>query len=294
MNSINLPYFADSASFPAPLPTVQEIESATETIQHTTGRKIAVVGDHFVVKYGVHVDLLEGETTLFLGKSTNVPVPRIYALFQSPDKRCSYIIMERISGWTLDLEWPNMDEARKDAVCSILRAILEEMRKLESPGGYCSIGRRGLPDGPFWTMDPLDPFRGPFDTESDLNEAMIAKYVADGLSQHKANFYSRTFKEVFRNHVPVFAHADLQRKNIMVRFSSKATGLKQQGNVERLELVIIDWEYAGWYPSYWEYARAVWACGRWQDDWNYWIDQILDPFRNEFAWVEMLLKEMWG
>lgn len=64
-----------------------------------------------------------------------------------------------------------------------------------------------------------------------------------------------------------------------------------QWNTTDLEPVIIDWEFSGWYPSYWEYARAIFACGRWNDDWNDWVDQILEPFRNEYAWVSILLRE---
>jgi len=160
MTSCNLPYIVDDASLPASLPTVEEIESAVEILSDTTGRKVVGVGDHFVVKYGVQVDLLEGETMLFLGQSTTVPVPRIYALFRSPDQRNNYIIMERIRGPNLESEWSKMDQASKETVSLKLRLIFGEMRKLETPGGCCSVGHRGLPDGLFWTNNPSNPFLG--------------------------------------------------------------------------------------------------------------------------------------
>lgn len=50
----------------------------------------------------------------------------------------------------------------------------------------------------------------------------------------------------------LFTHGDRQRKNIIV-------------NQDDYSVAIIDWEFAGWYPSYWEYTRAMFACGRFDD-----------------------------
>lgn len=197
-------------------------------------------------------------------------------------------------GPCLDSEWPKMDQASKQAVACRLQSVLKEMRQLESPGGHCSVGRQGLPDGLFWTNNPSNPFAGPFGTEPELNNAMIAKYVENGLSKHKANYYSRTFSDVFQNHAPVFSHADLQRKNILIRNAPAGDETKEKLDATDLDLVIIDWEYAGWYPSYWEYARAIFACGRWSDDWSDWVDRMLEPFRNEYAWMGILLRELWS
>jgi hypothetical protein len=49
-------------------------------------------------------------------------------------------------------------------------------------------------------------------------------------------------------------------------------------------IVIIDWEFAAWYPSYWEYSRAIFACGHWRDDWDVWVERILSPAMAEYAW----------
>ncbi|QSS65579.1 rho guanyl nucleotide exchange factor [Histoplasma capsulatum] len=65
----------------------------------------------------------------------------------------------------------------------------------------------------------------------------------------------------------------VQRKNIMIRSNPQHTTAGNQA----LELVILDWEKSGWYPSYWEYCLAVCAL-RWDDDWGLWIEKMLDPF----------------
>ena len=87
---------------------------------------------------------------------------------------------------------------------------------------------------------------------------------------------------MFRDHPPALTHGDLQPKNIMVRTKPRT----------RLEIVLLDWEFAGWYPSYWEYAHAIMACGWFEDDWHHWVGQFLDPYPSEYAWLLMLENEI--
>ncbi|EDN06042.1 predicted protein [Histoplasma mississippiense (nom. inval.)] len=81
----------------------------------------------------------------------------------------------------------------------------------------------------------------------------------------------------------------VQRKNIMIRSNPQHTTAGNQA----LELVILDWEKSGWYPSYWEYCLAVCAL-RWDDDWGLWIEKMLDPFIPEVPWLQMLCLELWS
>lgn len=278
MASISLPYYADAATLPANLPTRDKIESSQDVLCDQSARKVVGVGQYFIVKYGLDVDLMEGETILFIQQETSVPVPRIYALFKDPINNKAYIIMERIVGRNLESEWPLLSQTQKDATAIQLRASLDEMRKLQSPGGYCSLGKRPLLDNVFWTGNTVDTIAGPFEREAELNDAMIEKYIFNNLPRQKANFYKRAFPFVFHDHPPVFTHGDLQRKNILVR-TVPCSGQSEEARYKH-EITIIDWEFAGWYPSYWEYSRTLFACGRWNDDWDIWVDKILDPFLN--------------
>ncbi len=47
-----------------------------------------------------------------------------------------------------------------------------------------------------------------------------------------------------RSKVSVSTHGDIAPRNILVDESGRITG-------------IIDWELAGWYPEYWEYANIM-------------------------------------
>ncbi|KAF2873832.1 hypothetical protein BDV95DRAFT_354371 [Massariosphaeria phaeospora] len=301
MASFTLPYFADEAGLPATLPTAEEIESATDILNERmsgASGKVVGVGVHFVVKYGAVVNLQKGQTMLFLQHSSTVSLPRIYALYQKQgpnNDTYSYIVMERIRGPTLASIWLKIGPTAKEAVASKLRHVFEEIRRLESPGGYCSFGRRGLTDSLFDSGDDSALFNGPFDTEADLNEAMIARYASEGCSKHKTQHFSRAFKDVFQNHAPVFTHGGFRQKNVMFRKPPTITenGLVQWASTD-LEVVIIDWEFAGWYPSYWEYSRALFGCGACKDDWSDWIEKMLEPYRNEYAWVLLFPTELFS
>lgn len=52
---------------------------------------------------------------------------------------------------------------------------------------------------------------------------------------------------------PVFTHGDLNPFNVFVR--------------DGLVVGILDWEFAGWYPAYWEYT-AVWHGNRTRQAWQ--------------------------
>ena len=123
---------------------------------------------------------------------------------------------------------------------------------------------------------------------------MLAKYVDWGFLKHKADYYSRALDEIFRDHVPVFSHADFQRKNIMFRNSTTAMKDETLQGIADQELVIIDWKSFGWYPDYWKYTKAMLGCGKLDDDWSYCVDRMLEPRRTEFAWMLMLLREYWS
>ncbi|KAG9233424.1 hypothetical protein BJ875DRAFT_464182 [Amylocarpus encephaloides] len=62
-----------------------------------------------------------------------------------------------------------------------------------------------------------------------------------------------------RSDASVFTHGSVAPRNIMVGETNHITG-------------ILDWESAGWYPDYWEYAnimRPQYLC----EDWQAWMDR---------------------
>ncbi|KGQ12560.1 hypothetical protein BBAD15_g1699 [Beauveria bassiana D1-5] len=74
--------------------------------------------------------------------------------------------------------------------------------------------------------------------------------------------------------------SQLRRRNIVMRGDKT--------------LVVIDWEAAGWYPEYWEYVLATITAASWKDDWHEYLAKILDEYPNEYAWFDMMIREIWS
>lgn len=225
---------------------------------------------------------------LFLRETQTIPVPEVFALYSRQDAEggnVKYIIMENILGERLDTCWAGLESWEKTKVATQLRVCLDLLRNIPAPGYFGCIGRRPFEESIFWTStedeaDSHGQISGPFNSESELNEALVRKYLYNGGREHKAKFYSRMLPSVLRNHTAVFSHSDLQRKNIIMR--------------EDRTVMIIDWEAAGWYPVYWEYVIATVAGAAWKDDWHEYIAQILTEYPNEYAWFDMIIREIWS
>lgn len=80
MISIQIPYHVPPRELPSELPTKDAIKSSKEVLCEQSARKIVSVGSHFVVKYGLQVNLAEGQNMIFIKNITSVSVPKVYAL----------------------------------------------------------------------------------------------------------------------------------------------------------------------------------------------------------------------
>ncbi|WEW57767.1 hypothetical protein PRK78_003234 [Emydomyces testavorans] len=285
MVSVQLPYF--DPNLPHPLPTNSEINEAPVLIEHN-GYRVVRVGAHYVVKYGssLQLDLIEGENMLFIRQATTIPVPRVYALYTDPIKSINYIVMEFIEGELLSTQWPHLTADEKSNIVATLRRYFNQLRNLRSPGYYGSIGKRPLQDGIFWTPKPRPEINGPFESEDAMNTAMTLKYLSQSETQstYRADFYRRALANVYRGHEPKFTHGDFQRKNVIIR--------RIDASSNNFEVVLVDWQTSGWYPSYWEYSMATLAAG-WDDDWHQSVSLVLDSFDAEFPWLNLLYQEIW-
>lgn len=76
---------------------------------------------------------------------------------------------------------------------------------------------------------------GPYETQAQFNE-QITRGCAEELTQAFADAHSQ-------EHPSVFTHADLHPSNILVD-AGRLSG-------------IVDWQFAGFFPAYWEYTKAM-------------------------------------
>lgn len=83
-----------------------------------------------------------------------------------------------------------------------------------------------------------------------------------------------------------FTHGDLNPCNILV---TPPPSDGQQAKDDVRVVAIIDWEYTGWYPDYWEYCKAMFTV-HWEDDWVVnGLPQVLDvKEKEERGWWEYI------
>ncbi|CAK4025435.1 Hypothetical predicted protein [Lecanosticta acicola] len=291
--NMTIPYYA--LDTPVSLPTEEEIAASPEIRPLYTGRRVVQVNTHIVAKFGINVDLAEGTNMMFVQQNTNIPVPRVYALYSKAG--INYIIMQRIPGQSLQELWPQLDAVDKESVVKLLRAYFGELRALEAPCHYGSLGEKPLLDELFWTREPDAKINGPFASTSFFIDAITRRYeqeiAGDTRLRYKLDFYRQCLPRLLEGQSPVFTHGDLQGKNIMAQRLCPDAADADANASSKWRITILDWQTSGWYPSSWEYSCTVRAT-RWQDDWAVWIEKVLDPYYAVSAWLQDIRLELWS
>ena len=234
---------------------------------------------HKIVKTGPYVHLTEGATIDFIAQNTSIPVPKIYCSFVHKNR--AYIVMERIRGDDLPTAWQKLSEQSRQKVFDQLRSMIQEMRLLKPPPGTgvesCVGG--SLRDS---RIPRSNPRFGPFKTIQEFH-----LWLREGLhlSQMEGRENHLDWQDVRdmvaaqdKSWPPVFTHADLNPFNILVS-GDRIVGL-------------LDWEFSGWYPNYWEYTSA-WHGSAARTEWQEATDRFLEPFPDELK-MEAIRQKWWG
>jgi aminoglycoside phosphotransferase len=225
--------------------TLESLDKAFEEAQNNPstifldsfGRRAFRCGGH-VVKYGNAVNIDEAQKLSFIQESgLEIPVPVVYSAGKCGD--IGFIEMEWKEGDTSESAWSELANEDKLSYARQLREIVNGLRSLE--GRY--IG--SLEQGP--AIDPRrSPNRGePFQTEAAFNKFLLSNTIST-----TPTIYRKMLESLLpaTDHKIVLTHRDLSPTNIIVK----------EGRV----VGIVDWEYAGWYPEYWEFVqffRALYA-----------------------------------
>ncbi|RAH65644.1 aminoglycoside phosphotransferase family protein [Aspergillus aculeatinus CBS 121060] len=286
-----LPYYRDTGELPAPLPDQNEIAQATCTLPKRSdyGGRLVVIRDTFVVKYGPLVTENEGYALLFVEERLNIAAPRLYAMYRDQDTL--YLIMESIPSISLGLAWPSLTEADKQSIAGQLRCIFDRMRALPSPGFYGSVNQGPVPHRYFFSREKDPAVTGPFQTEEEFVSAIALRshnmWSESNSHSVLSDYLARHLPSALRDHPPVFTHGDLYRENVLVRKAVSPVTKEEEYEVAAL----VDWETAGWYPSYWEYAH-IFPLLQWTDDWPAYVERVLDPLPLEGAMMWVVFRDM--
>ncbi|PGH32782.1 hypothetical protein GX50_04436 [[Emmonsia] crescens] len=181
--------------------------------------QVTRLDEHRVLKESRH-ERRETDTMEFIAANTTIPVPKIYNTKFDEEKKVCYIVMEYIPGEPLDKAWINLTRDERVSTCRQLAEYLTQLQMLTGErieAVNSDTVRVGLYES-HWG--------GPFDSEKEFND-----FLAEGIQHNMTD-----------NHAIYFAHGDLSPKNIMVNKSGRITA-------------ILDWEWAGWFPQYWDVVR---------------------------------------
>ena len=241
----------------------------------------APISKHLIVKTGPFVHLTEAATLKFLSEKTSIPVPRVHCAFVRNNR--AVIVMERTRGVSLAQAWKTLSDADRESIFAQLRSIFQELRSLAPAEGTgiesCCGG--SLQD----TRMPRSwPRFGPFGTAQEFHLWLRHGLRPEEESKHACgedewrDIEAMAARQDGPWPAPVFTHGDLNPTNILVR-DGRVVG-------------IIDWEFAGWYPHYWEYTSA-WYGSQLRPDWQEALVKFLDPYPDELK-MEITRQKWWG
>lgn len=209
------------------------------------------------LKCGPQARLAEAQAMIMISQRTSVPVPRVIAAFRNK-KGVVYMLMTKCPGRTI--AGPGLTPEGLTALLKELGQYVRQIRALPPP-------RPGVVGTCVYT--PMNDFRamsgphGPFDSVDAFHAA-----IRDNATIPTGH---EVFDEVItlqsaRSYDVKFTHGDLGLHNIIYD-KGKITG-------------IIDWEFSGWLPEYWEYVNthdAAWYA----DQVRAQLDDFLDPYPKE-------------
>jgi len=182
--------------------------------------------------------------------------------------------MKKLRGKSLATTWKTLSDSSREKLLLSLREYILEMRSIPAPSNMIA----GVDGGTLWDCRlpwGLQRF-GPFANNDEFHH-----FLRSGID--KAPPGHPDIEEMIELHKqewgpPVFCHGDLSSLNIWVH-GEGITG-------------IIDWETAGWWPSYWEYTSAHQVNPR-NIFWGGYIDKFLDPWPEALK-MEKVRQRWWG
>lgn len=234
----------DEMIFPCP-PTVNVLTFPPnkEVITVLSKHMSRIVLEHdfsYVSKSGYGVRPSEAEAMKFVFEHTSIPVPEVIVTCFAGDK--GNIHMTSVPGTCLEKKWNTLNADSKESVCRQVWDLISKWREVPRPpklDGPFQCAADGSPSRDPLLEDLKSPPR-PLMSDSELRARIYERYLTCG-----GRRYENKLPDMLpRSDRSVFTHGDIASRNIMVDDQNTVTG-------------ILDWEYAGWYPDYWEYAQIM-------------------------------------
>jgi len=209
-----------------------------------------------VVKAGVGLDVEHVDTLDYIKQhAPAVPIPDVLGILSAEDT--IYLFQTWIEGDPLDKLWPSLTKTQKTSIQNQLSTVFADLRSI--PRYLDNDGKLTLGGGnPRRCKDMRRELRtahGPISNEEEFDNFILS--CGDVEVQLSGREMIHSF--LGTDHEIVMTHGDLHPRNIMVTETLRAS-INDSGLLHGSEIRVtglLDWEMVGWYPSYWEYVKAL-------------------------------------
>jgi hypothetical protein len=253
------------------LPAPDDIRNCLNVLKETSTSKVIAVNEKIIAKFGTGIDFWEGQALIYLEREVSkVPAPRLYAMYH--DSEQVFLVMERIPGVQLDSIWCSLTDTEKQSIITRLRVIFEAMRAAECPQPKFFGGLDGgsVHHYLFYDLNGSGNHLGPFKDGAAFVQGLLGNFRAlvktNSRPDYKVRFYEKQFANTVREYRPTLTHGDAQRQNIIVTERPNSSDNKKERS---FDVVLVDWEKAGWYPDFWEAfcTSSLFDLVYWEEDW---------------------------
>jgi len=237
-------------------------------------KRLSLPAQRCFIKYGRRVRLTEAITSEFIVKNTTIPVPRILDVYKYDGT--VHIVQEFIDAPLLFTVWRKLSVEVRSGACISLRDIsssfvpwfrLNQERSKPSTGKVLLTADLGLTSG--------DRLKVMTNSTTFFHDETVRQ-----LSSRYPRAQAPLAVTKGRTWRTVFAHGDLGPHNIL-------------WNMNRAEIAaIIDWEFSGWFPEYWDYTRAYFGPAIYRKNYGWWemFQECTQCYPDELA-VETVLSD---
>ncbi|KAJ5490683.1 hypothetical protein N7463_010964 [Penicillium fimorum] len=189
-------------------------------------------------------------TTLnHLTSYSNIPVPKILRDWVDGNGRY-FVLQERIQGQTLEQAWSSLSKSQKVDIADEVIEIRKQLRSFQSTSIQTVDQSPCFPGLLFSDREP----HGPFHSDNELWDA-----ISLTLHDPPTILFPQRALDNLKKRLPkcepyVLTHCDLNLGNIMVKDGGLAG--------------ILDWEFAAYYPIWYEYVSASWGWTEEDAEWK--------------------------
>ncbi|OOG00559.1 hypothetical protein ASPCADRAFT_38968 [Aspergillus carbonarius ITEM 5010] len=206
---------------------------------------------------------------------TDIPAPKPHGLIVFAPFRA--VFMSYIPGMTLNQTWPTLSHNERVSIQHQLEGIFRRLRNFRPPDGSAlgGVGGEGVKE---MRVAECSVFKGIMTATGFSNLQFSPRH-------HGSNTYVKFLRSLLEHDRSmweqdlVFTHGDIRPDNIIVRQST-------DNNSGYIISGIIDWEYSGFYPGFYEcttLTRTMSVVD--EDEWFLYLPDSISPSHFPVRWL---------